>query len=118
MKKMKRYNIALFLLIVAATVLYACKRDYAVHAPYTNAQSSAYLKIVHASPNFRKIFKQPDSVNVFIGAQKINAGVLKFNTVYPSIVNGYASVPAGGSQVRISVGVSNTDSFTVLSMNK
>lgn len=108
--------------------LSACKRDYAGIANYAPMDSSvAYLKIVHASPNFRQLFNARDSFNVFVGSTKITNTFLTFNSVWPFVVNSsttsitatYASVPAGQQSIRLSIpGVVNPDSVTIATFSK
>jgi hypothetical protein len=113
---------------ICLLLLSACKRDYKGIAGYSPLDSSmAYLKIVHASPNFRQVFNTRDTFNVFVGGQKINATALTYNGIWPLSVNSsttsitatYAAVAAGQSQVRLSVpGATNPDSATILTLTK
>lgn len=113
---------------ICVLLLSACKRDYKGIANYTPQDSSmAYLKIVHASPNFRQVFNTKDTFNVFVGGQKINGTALTYNSVWPFSVNSsttnitatYAAVAAGQNQIRLSVpGVATTDSATIVTLTK
>jgi hypothetical protein len=119
---MKRYIKYSLIAVIAVGAFIACKRDYPVHSPYMGVEGSAYLKIVHASPNFAKIFQYPDAVNVFIGNDKINGTALKYNTAFPGLTNGvsnYATVKAGAQTIRVSIaGSVNPDSFTVAKLDR
>ena len=109
----------LTVLAVSAVVVYSCKRDFPVAASTSGTGSNAFLKIIDASPNFRKINNVPDSINVYLGATKINGSVLKFNTAYPSTGLTYAAVTPGTYDLRLSVnGITTPDSFTVVKLSK
>ncbi len=121
-----KYYLIIFL--IGSVLLVACKRDYNGIATYQPADSSlAYLKFVHASPNFRQIFGTRDSFNIYIGSQKLNGTLLSYNAVYPFSVNSstttisatYSAVPAGAQTIKFSIpGVNGLDSSTVFSVNK
>ena len=106
----------------------ACKRDFPITASVQKAEVMAYLSIVHASPNFRKIFNAQDSFNVFINGQKITGftpattpAFMTFGATYPNTSTGfgYIAVPAGQQQIRLSVsGKVNPDSINILTLNK
>lgn len=110
----------LTILVVSAMVVLSCKRDYTVAAATSGTGSNAFLKIVHASPNFNKIFPYPDSINVYLGATKINSSYLKYGTTYPVAgIPTYAAVSPGTQSIRITLnGATTPDSLTVISLQK
>ena len=117
-----------FLSCVCVVALTACKRDYAGVANYATSDSSvAYLKIIHASPNFRQIFGMRDTFNVFVGGQKITNTALSFNAIWPFSVNSstssitatYAAVMPGQQTIKLSIpGITNPDSMTITTLSK
>ena len=119
---MKRYIPFLTVIAAVAVLFYSCKRDFTVAAKTTGIGSNAFLKIIHASPNFRKILAPdsiPDSVNVFLGSVKINAGFLQYGATWPTSGIGYAAVTPGPQMIRVVVnGVTNPDSITVTSFQR
>ena len=105
------------MIAVCAVVVFSCKRDYPLVAASSGIGANAYLQVVHASPNFRKIFNQPDSLNVFLGSVKLNATFLKYGVGYPNGV--YAAVQPGTVAIRLTVnGVTTPDSITVVTLQK
>ena len=115
---MKRIIPIFIALAAVAVIFFSCKREYPVHSGYSGVEGFAFLKVVHASPNFRALYGQPDSVNVFVSGSKINATPLKFNTAFPGTINTYAEVPAGAQTIKLSVGVTNPDSMMVVTWQK
>ena len=116
---MRKYIPFLIVVALAAGVLFSCKRDYPVHSGYSGVAGYAFLKVVHASPNFRKIFNKPDSLNVFVGGIKVNGAALQYNTQFPTTTNSYFTVQSGSQTIKLSVnGVTTSDSITVLTLQK
>ncbi len=127
---MKRTIKFLTITAASAVLVFSCKRDFPVAAKTTGTGSSAYLLVVHASPNFDSIWRHSDtlntynnSLNIYVGADKFNAGVLQYGSVYPNIgnANGYAAVSAGALEIRLTlngVSMTNPDSLTILSLQK
>jgi len=118
---MKKYFVFPGVLIAAVALFFSCKKEYTVVATGHISTGMAYLKIVHASPNFAKLFGVQDGINVFVGSTKVNGPVLKFNSAYPAIgsVNTYAEVQPGDQAIKISVGgVVTGDSIAVYTLQK
>jgi len=114
----------IYITLVAITVILAtsCKRDisYVASYQYPDNTGTAYLRIVHAAPYFRLLYNQPDSFNVYINNAKINFQFLTFGSLFPAtLTNGYAAIPAGLEQIRLSVnGIVNVDSLTIATFTK
>lgn len=116
---MKRYITSL-LILAAAVVIHACKRELPTHAGYTGTGGMAFIKIIDASPNWRKLFGQPDSLDIFIGGNKINNTVLKFGTAFPAYNTSnisYAAVKPGQQSITINSNVNGTEN-TVVTLQK
>jgi len=125
---MKKYSVFLAVMMAAAAIFFSCKKEFNVVATASNPNGMAFLKIVHASPNFTKVFTKPDGLNVYVGSAtadtgwvKVNGPALTFKSAYPAVgsVNTYASVLPGDDSIRIVVsGVVNPDSITVFRLRK
>jgi len=126
---MKKY--ILITLFLAGTIVAAlsCKKSFTVRNPYQLADANmAYLKIVHASPNFGTIWGKPDSFNIFINGAKVNGTFLSYNGVFPTavyqaspgIANTYFAVQPGAVQIKLTVPGTgaNTDSLAIMSVTK
>ena len=124
-------NKILFIALMAATILIgvsSCKRDFPITASVQKTDGMAYLSIVHASPNFRKLFNARDSFNVFINGQKITGftpattpAFMTFGATFPnnSTGFGYIAVPPGQQQIKLSVsGLVNADSIPIITLTK
>src|ERR1700742_3650 len=98
---MKKYIPFLTIIAAAALLIFSCKKEYTNAAKTTDATSMAHLLIIDASPRFDSIFHH-DSLNVYAGADKINAGLLGFGSVYPA-TGTYAAITAGAQTIRLSV---------------
>jgi hypothetical protein len=110
-------------LIIAFLIgLLACEKDKTVVATYQPTGSNAFLRVMHVSPNFRKVQNYADSFNVYVGANKVNGTLFTYNSSFPAAtinVNTYAVVPAGSQQIRLSLPGKNTvDSFTIMTLTK
>jgi hypothetical protein len=111
--------------LLAIMVFLACKKQYTLVAQGETAGSSAFLKIVHASPNFDSIFHTGfDSLNVYFGQDKITATALTYGTGFPTPTSTiytltYVTVPSGAQDIRISLaGTGTKDSSTVVTLHK
>jgi hypothetical protein len=113
----------LYLLGAAALVFVlaiACKKDLTYVATTQGAENKAYVKIVHASPYFRKIFNAPDTLHVYANNQKFNATTLTYGSAFPSSTgNGYAALDAGVIQFELyAAGKIKPDSAKVTALSK
>jgi hypothetical protein len=120
----------LYSIMAAFLVLgsFSCKKkaDLAAAIEPVNT-SKSYLKVIHSSPSFRLIHNQPDTFNVFVNNQKINATTLSYDGIFPFSVNSttnsftatYAAVEPGASNIRLALpGKANPDSLTIFSLDK
>jgi len=117
---MKKYISFLTLTALVAGMVLSCKREYPVAAGYTGVSSAAFIKIIHASPNFRAIFHVPDSLNVYTGATKINGPLLKYGGAFPTNGGngGYLAVDPGNQSIRLTVSTASAPDSTVVSLTK
>ncbi|MET0300098.1 MAG: DUF4397 domain-containing protein [Flavitalea sp.] len=118
------------LLMVAGSVwIGSCKKPLDVVGEYdiNSNNTSAYLKFIHASPNFRSIWNTADTLNLFVNNTRLNSTSLSYGAIFPFSVNAststisatYAMVPAGAVQIKLSVpGAENSDSFPVLNLDR
>ncbi|RYY11725.1 MAG: hypothetical protein EOO04_34740, partial [Chitinophagaceae bacterium] len=85
---MKRLLSAIIVLF-GVMAMSSCKRTLDVVGDYdVNADNSkAFLKFVHASPNFRKIWNTRDTFNLLVNNTKINSSILTYNGIFPFTVN-------------------------------
>lgn len=121
-------NILVLIISILLIQLSSCERDYTLLDPVQRTDGLSYLAIIDASPNFRTIFGQPDSFNVFINGNKISGftpgskpPVLTFGATFPSTTTGfgYVAIPSGPQQIKLSVsGVNNADSIPIVTFNK
>jgi hypothetical protein len=113
-------NILVILLFLIGFL--SCEKDKSVVATYQPTGSNAFLRVMHVSPNFRKVQNYADSFNVYVGADKVNGSLFTYNSAFPAAainVNTYAAVPAGSQQIRLSLpGKSVADSFTIMTLTK
>ena len=121
-------------LIIASS----CKKD-TKHLQGVQPTNSAFLKVIHAAPGFRRVFNAPDSLNIIVGAvngQRLFAATpnsattaltapappFTYNSAFPTNttnVNTYAAVPSGGQDIRLLLrGVVNFDSITIATIPK
>ncbi|WP_298299375.1 hypothetical protein [Hydrotalea sp.] len=126
---MKYIIIKIFVIVTFFAAIFACKKTFIINTPYQVLDSSmAYLKIVHASPFFRRATGAQDTFNVFVGNIRLNnTPFLTYNGIFPnavnptssSITNTYMAVPAGLQQFHFSIpGVLNQDSVQLFSFSK
>src|SRR6202012_2173130 len=103
---MKRL-LLLLLPAIGVTAFFACKKQTTLVAVTSPVGTNAFIKIVHASPNFTTLYSVPtDSLNVYVGSQKVTATALHFGGGYPSPTSGnilgYATAPSGLQTIRVS----------------
>ncbi|MEO6000722.1 MAG: hypothetical protein ABIN89_27990 [Chitinophagaceae bacterium] len=123
---MKKNILAIVVICISITAYYSCKRDYTMKSPAYPTGGKSFLKIIDASPNFRKVFNQPDSFNVIINGKKITAYtpgstvLMTFGAIFPttSSAYGYLAIDPGTSIVSLSLGVSNPDSVQIATFTK
>lgn len=122
-------KIILYILMVAASfgIYSSCNKNPEYIANFSNSDGSnnttAYLKIVHASPNFATVFGMPDAFNVIVNGTKINSPFLSYagTSIFPPLATnfGYVSVPAGTVQIKLSTnGVQIGDSLAFMIYSK
>ena len=113
-------NISILLLLACTMgIFWSCEKDLTYVSPATTTDGLAFVKFVHASPNFRQVYKGADSFNIYVNGVKINGGQLTYGNVFPTATNLYAAVPAGPQSIRVTVnGKITPDSITLISLNK
>jgi hypothetical protein len=125
---MKKYLSILACAVLLTILISSCKKDK-THLQGMPPTTSAFLKVVHAAPGFRSVFNMPDSINIFIGGQRIfganptsnttpatvPATPFTYNSAFPSnTTNTYAAVPTGSQDIRlVARGSVNIDSVTI-----
>src|ERR1051326_8210063 len=117
---MKKNIILLSIIAGLIIIISSCKKDK-THLLGVQPTTSAFLKVVHAAPSFRKIFNMPDSFNIIVGTdndQRLFAGTpnsattpltvpatpFTYNSAFPTNttnVNTYAAIPAGSQNIRL-----------------
>lgn len=103
-----------YIFIVLLLITVSCQKEYTVHVSEESTAGVAFLKIVHASPNFRSITGKQDTFNIYIGGRKVNGNALSYNSIFPVAgTNTYIAVNAGLQEIRLA-----TDSLSIYSMNK
>jgi hypothetical protein len=124
---MKKFILYILIGATSLGLVTSCSKSTDYIAEYStvnpNSVSTAYLKFVHASPNFATLFGTPDLFNVIVNGVKLNSPALSFGgtSIYPVIGTGYgyASVPAGPLQIKFSTnGVLIGDSIAFKIYNK
>jgi len=109
-------------LLFACTIglLWSCKKgEMDLVNKVSTTEGLAFIKIIHAAPNFRQIYKGADSFNVYVNGAKINGTFLTYNALFPTATNLYVAVPSGAQSIRVSVnGTTTPDSITLGSLNK
>ena len=114
----------LLLPTLGVAAFFACKKQTTLVAVTSPVGTNAFIKIVHASPNFITLYKVPtDSLNVYVGSEKVTATALHFGGGFPSPTSGnilgYATAPSGQQTIRVSAtGVTTKDSITVASFTE
>jgi Domain of unknown function (DUF4397) len=125
---MKKNTLFPTIILATAISLFSCKKEYKLVATTKSTDGLAYLAVIDASPNFRKIFNMPDSFNIFVNGQKISgfapggaSQFMSFGKAYPPTTTGfgYVGIPAGTQQIKLSVsGVNLADSVTIATFTK
>lgn len=85
-----------------------------MRADYVNLSNKAFVRFIHASPNFRATYFAPDTFNVYIDSTRINSPFFTYNSVFPvATTSSYAAVNSGIVNLRFSTpGVFKADSLT------
>jgi hypothetical protein len=101
--------------LLTITAFYACDKDYEMKASTADLSGKAYIRFVHAAPNFRAVTGQRDSFNIYVNGRRLNSPFLTYASVFPvATTSSYIAVYAGAKSYRLSVaGVNNPDSITV-----
>jgi hypothetical protein len=117
-KTMKKYILSAVVSVFVFAVFNSCKQDTS-HVIVNSNLYQAYLKVIHASPGFAKVFNAPDNFNVIVGGingQRL-AAAFTYGSAFPANtfnLDTYASVPSGSQDIRLVLkGVVNIDSITV-----
>ena len=113
-------NILIILIFACTTgLIWSCKKKLELVAPVSGTSGLAYLKIADFATSFRLAVNGSDSFNVYVNGVKVNGAFLTYGSIFPTISNLYAGVPAGPQSIRISVnGKVTPDSITLASFNK
>jgi len=116
---MKKYIAFITTLSFAVGILSSCHDKPELIATTSAPDGVAYVKVGDFAPNFRTVFgNKPDSFNVFVNNQKISGSYLSYGGLYPTTTNLYAAVPAGAVTIKMTQGITNPDSVTLISLNK
>ncbi|NCI46075.1 DUF4397 domain-containing protein [Sediminibacterium soli] len=124
---MKKITFYISLFAAGVMAITACKKEAKVLATYDDSENNAFLRIVHASPNFRQVFNLPDSFNVYVNGGKVNSPYLTYGTaagtIFPASTTsfGYMAVKPGLVQLKLSVNgfaSNNPDSTLLLNLSK
>lgn len=109
----------IILFVCTAGTIWSCEREIDLVNKVSTTEGSAFVKFVHASPNFRQVYKGADSFNVYMNNTKISGSFLTYGLLYPTATNLYAAVPPGAQAIRLTVnGVLTPDSITLAATNK
>jgi hypothetical protein len=122
---MKRNILITLLVVLTMGLFWSCKKDLALVNSVSKPDGLSFIKIIHASPNFRQVYKGSDSFNVYMNGTKLNAPFLTYTpstsstNAFPTATNLYAAVAPGQQSIRLTVnGVLTPDSLTVVTVNK
>jgi hypothetical protein len=120
--KLTFLNKTMLVVLAVSLGFLACEKKREIVAPWDETGSDgnfAQLRIVHASPNFRALTGQADSINIFVNGSKINGARLTYGGAFPAVSpTTYAAVPFGAVQIKVSVGgLVNLDSIGVATIN-
>ncbi|MBD0288930.1 MAG: DUF4397 domain-containing protein [Flavisolibacter sp.] len=115
-----RKNI-LFILIAFLCVLtmglVSCKKEkkteWIAERNFTTG-GFAYVRIIHAAPNFTTQTNARDSFNISFAGAKVNAGSITYTTVFPTA--SYLALPSGEQTIRFFT--AGTDDTTVYTFTK
>lgn len=117
---MKKF-LSFILLSSGLALLWSCKKQLELIDPTTTTENFAFVKFVHASPNFRTVFKGADSFNVYVNDAKLNGSFLTYNSSFPTATTSslYSTVTPGNKTIRLTLNGKNTpDSVTVATLTK
>ncbi len=117
----KTYLIGSSLLLMIFVGFIGCKKKYEVKtALFDETSSMAQLRVIHAAPNFRRVFNRQDSFAIYINNQKITNTFLTYAGAFPGITtNPYVALNAGSKDIRfVLLGRVLIDSFTVTALGK
>ncbi len=119
MKKVLSYAA---LLAAGMMTIIACEKQADKTATFTLAQDMAYVSVIHASPNFRQVFTAPDSINIYVNNQKVNASLITYGGTFPTAgtsLSGYMGLPPGLQNIKLTVaGTANPDSIPLATLSK
>ncbi len=116
---MKKYISGILLLSCTIGWLWSCNEKIKLVSPTSSPDGLAYIKIGQYAPNFRTVFGNRDSVNVYSNGVKLNGTFLTYGSIFPSSTDLYAAVPAGTQALRVTVnGVTTPDSITLFTVTK
>ncbi len=106
MKKIFQNN---FLTAVAVLFLFAaCNKDVTYLANPVSSDNNAFVKIVHASPNFATVWGYADNINVYNAQSttvaKINGTTLAYDKYFPTTTNPYFAIAAGRQDFKFCIG--------------
>jgi hypothetical protein len=73
--------------IIFIVLLFACQKEYTIHATEEGTANMAFLKVIAASPNF------VDTFNISIDGEKVNGAGLKYGSMFP--ITGYMAIKPG-----------------------
>lgn len=116
---MNRLSSILYLSTALSLFLVGCDRTTDWNAERKSTSGSAYIRFVHASPNFRAITGIRDSLNIFVRNDKANGGFFTYvsgttNTNAAPSGAGYFATQPGQVPIRFALGnATNPDSATV-----
>lgn len=117
-KTMKKYISSAIVSVFVFAVFNSCKQDTS-HVIANSNLYQAYLKVIHASPGFTKVFNAPDNFNVIVGGitgQRL-VSAFTYGSAFPAStfnLDTYAAVPSGSQDIRLVLkGAVNIDSITV-----
>lgn len=117
---MKKINIISGLVLAAAlTSLISCNRDMPLKDPAISPANTAFISLIDVSPNLDSVLHaSADTFNVLFNGVKLTgyapgaAAAMTFGAIYPFATtnNGYASVPAGNTEIKFTRGLNALDS--------
>ncbi len=97
-----------FVVALGIVVMAGCETSKDIVAPWDMAGSEsklAHLRIIHASPNFRIVTGQADSIHVFANGVKMNGVRMSYGGAAPATnPASYVTLPAGMVDLKVSVG--------------
>jgi hypothetical protein len=119
MKKILSYTA---LLAAGMMTIIACEKQADKTATFTSASDMAFVSVIHASPNFRQVFNAPDSINLFVNNQKVNAALITYGGTFPTAattLNGYIGLTPGLQNIKLTVaGRATADSIPLATLSK